>query len=94
MRTHARKPGLLAHALVLALAAGLAQAQVATPPPVPPVPPAQADPAPPVSPVPVTPEAKMGCKRMAASERTRCLKDARATYDKDLAAIKTSVNVR
>ncbi|HYE40990.1 MAG TPA: hypothetical protein VEB23_13725, partial [Ramlibacter sp.] len=153
MRTHARKPGLRAHALVLALAAGLAQAQVATPPPVPPVPPAQADPVPPVSPVPVTPpaqaqpdtpapsvrppvpaappettppaaaahqaaelargdparwhqedataeqrlrtrrkeiaaayeEAKMGCKRMAASERTRCLKDARTTHEKELA---------
>ncbi|HEY1044313.1 MAG TPA: hypothetical protein VGE60_10655, partial [Telluria sp.] len=58
MRTHARtRRGLLASGLALALAGGLAQAQVATAPPLQPVPPAQADPSPPLSPVPVaTPE--------------------------------------
>lgn len=159
MRTHASKRGLAAHALALALAAGLAQAQVATAPSVPPVPPAQADPAPPLTRVPVTPpqqarpdtpappvrapvppettppaaaanqaaelargdpvrwhqedvteeqrlrtqrkeiaaayeEAKMACKRVVRSERAQCLKDARMTYEKELAAIKTGVNVR
>ena len=57
MRSFARiRPGLLAHALTLALAlaGGMAQAQVTTPP-VAQVPPAKPDPAPPVSPVPVTP---------------------------------------
>lgn len=57
MRTIARtRPGRLAHALALALAlaGGMAQAQVSTPP-VAPMPPAKPDPVPPVSPLPVTP---------------------------------------
>jgi outer membrane biosynthesis protein TonB len=191
MRSFARtRPGRLAHALTLALAlaGGMAQAQVATPP-VAPVPPAKPDPAPPVSPVPVTPpeqvqpatppeqpqpatpvqqaqqatpvqqaqpmrspaaprspalppppettppgvaanqaaelargdparwnqpdasaaerlrtqrkeaaaayeEAKMGCREEPSEGRRRCMKEAKAAYDKDLANIERDAGVR